>query len=167
MATTPAGGTPEPSSQAEGATTTGGGDEGDEKHEQLSLTEGLEADEESLHEVKARVLKFVPAGEKSDEDKPKSKSPWSTQGVGPLRLLKHKETGSVRLLLRAEPRGHIAMNRAVLPDMSYKADEKYVKMTTGNETGDGLETWMIQVKTKDLAKELAEALEKHKELNKT
>lgn len=113
------------------------------------------------------MLKFVPAGEKSDEDQPKSKSPWTTQGVGPLRLLKHKETNSVRLLLRAEPRGHIAINRSVLPDMSYKSDEKYVKMTTGNETGDGLETWMIQVKTKDLAKELAEALEKYKSLNKT
>lgn len=119
--------------------------------------------------MRAKVLKFVPAGEKDGADgdeKPKSKSPWSTQGVGPLRLLKHKETNSVRLLLRAEPRGHIALNRSVLPDMSYKADEKYVKMTTTTEKGDGLETWMIQVKTKELAKELAEALEKHKELNK-
>lgn len=129
------------------------------------MTEGLEADEEVLHDVRAKVLKFVSAAEKSD-DKPKSKSPWSTQGVGPLRLLKHKETNAVRLLMRAEPRGNVAMNRAVLPDMSYKADEKYVRMTTSNEKGDGLETWMIQVKTKDLAKGLAEALEKHKTLNK-
>lgn len=50
--------------------------------------------------------------------------------------------------------------------MSYKADKKYVKITTSNEKGDGLETWMIQVKTADLAKELAAAMEKHKELNK-
>lgn len=129
------------------------------------MTEGLEADEEILHEVRAKVLKFIPASEKSD-DEPKSKSPWSTQGVGPLRLLKHNETGAVRLLLRAEPRGHVALNRAILPDLSYKADEKYVRMATSNEKGDGLETWMIQVKTKDLAKALAEALEKYKELNK-
>lgn len=70
------------------------------------------------------------------------------------------------MLLRAEPRGHVALNRAILPDLSYKADEKYVRMATSNEKGDGLETWMIQVKTKDLAKALAEALEKYKELNK-
>ena len=166
MATTPAGGTPEPSARSEGAT--GGDNEAGEKHEQINLTEGLEADEENLHEVRAKVLKFKPAGDKSDsDDQPKSKSPWATQGIGPLRLLKHKETNAVRLLLRAEPRGHVAMNRAVLPDMSYKADEKYVKLTTSNETGDGLETWMIQVKTKDLAKELAEKLEDHKKLNKT
>lgn len=130
------------------------------------MTEGLEADEDILHEVRAKVLKFVPAGEKSDgEEKPKSKSPWTTQGVGPLRILKHKETEAVRLLLRAEPRGHIAMNRALLPKMSYVADKKYVKMTTSNEKGDGLETWMVQVKTPELAKELAEKLEEHKKLN--
>jgi hypothetical protein len=53
-----------------------------------------------------------------------------------------------------------------MPEMSYKADNKYVKITTSNEKGDGLETWMIQVKTKELAIELAEALEKHKKENK-
>lgn len=117
--------------------------------------------------MRAKVLKFVPAGAGEGGDKkPKAKSPWTTQGIGPLRLLKHKETNVVRLLLRAEPRGHIAMNRAVLADMSYKADKKYVKMTTSNETGDGLETWMIQVKTEAMAKELAESLEKHKKHNK-
>ncbi|KAJ4318955.1 hypothetical protein N0V84_006579 [Fusarium piperis] len=162
LATTPAGGTPEPSTQAEGAAA---GDEG-EKQEQVNLTEGLEKDEDVLHDVRAKVLKFVPASEKSEEKKSKSQSPWSTQGVGALRLLKHKETSVVRLLLRAEPRGHIALNRAILPDMSYKADKKYVKITTSNEKGDGLETWMIQVKTADMAKELAAAMEKHKELNK-
>lgn len=113
-----------------------------------------------MHEVRAKVLKFVIAdGEK------KTKSPWSTQGIGPLRILQHKETKQVRLLLRAEPRGNVAMNRALLPDFDYNADAKYVKLTTSNEKGDGLETWMIQVKTKDLAKELAEKLEEHKKLN--
>ncbi|KAF9767879.1 hypothetical protein IL306_014893 [Fusarium sp. DS 682] len=163
LATTPAGGTPEPSNQAEG---NAGGDEEGEKHEQVNLAENLEQDEDVMHDVRAKVLKFVPASEKSDDKMPKSQSPWSTQGVGALRLLKHKETNVVRLLLRAEPRGHIAMNRAVLADMSYKADKKYVKMTTSNEKGDGLETWMIQVKTADMAKELAEALEKNKVHNK-
>lgn len=113
--------------------------------------------------MRAKALKFMPPAD--GDVKGKSKSPWSTQGIGPLRLLKHKETGMVRLVLRAEPRGHVASNRAVLPNMSYKADEKYVKITTSNEEGDGLETWMVQVKTKDMARELAEALEKSKGSN--
>ncbi|KAL7927486.1 hypothetical protein ACQKWADRAFT_276872 [Trichoderma austrokoningii] len=164
LATTPAGGTPEPSTQVK--TTAEVNDEDGEKHEQISLTEGADKDEDILHEVRAKVLKFVPAGEASDAEGNKSKSPWVTQGVGALRLLKHKETNLVRLLLRAEPRGNVAMNRSVLPGLSYKADEKYVKMTTSNDRGDGLETWMVQVKTKDSAKALAEALETHKALNK-
>ncbi|KAM0252574.1 hypothetical protein ACHAQJ_007657 [Trichoderma viride] len=167
LATTPAGGTPEPSAQVKANNSAAENDEDGEKHEQISLTEGADKDEDVLHEVRAKVLKFVPAGEASDGEEKKSKSPWATKGVGSLRLLKHKETNSVRLLLRAEPRGNVAMNRSVLPDLSYKADEKYVKMTTSNDKGDGLETWMIQVKTKDLAKALAEALETHKALNKT
>ncbi|EFY92903.1 hypothetical protein J3458_004517 [Metarhizium acridum] len=166
LATTPAAGTPEPSTQADTAKDGEATNEDGGEHEQINLTDGVNDDEEVRHEVRAKVLKFVPASEKSDEDKPKSKSPWSTQGVGQLRLLQHKETKLVRLLLRAEPRGHVALNRALLPNLTYKADEKYVKLTTSNEKGDGLETWMIQVKTKDLAKELAELLEKNKEANK-
>ncbi|KAK2609275.1 hypothetical protein QQS21_002210 [Conoideocrella luteorostrata] len=166
LATTPAAGTPEPSAQADATKDGDAQNEEGEKHEQINLVDAIGEEEEVLHEVRAKVLKFVPASADDADDKPKSKSPWSTQGVGQLRLLKHKETNLVRLLLRAEPRGHVALNRAVLPKMSYKADEKYVKLTTSNEKGDGLETWMIQVKTKDLAKELAEALEKHKGLEK-
>ncbi|XWW95858.1 hypothetical protein V2A60_003826 [Cordyceps javanica] len=160
LATTPAAGTPEPSTQAE-ANKDGNEDEG-EKHEQINLTEGAESDEEAVHEVRAKVLGFASPDEQSDGEKPKSKSPWTTKGVGLLRVLKHKETNAVRLLLRAEPRGNVAINKALLPDVKYKPDGKYVRLVTSNETGDGLETWMLQVKTKDLANLLAEALEKNK-----
>ena len=120
-----------------------------------------------LHEVRAKVLKFVPPGTGSGSDESaKSKSPWTTKGVGPFRLLNHKTTGAVRMLLRAEPRGHVALNRALLAEMNYKAEEKYVKLTTSNESGSGLETWMVQVKTKELAIALAAALESSKGANK-
>ncbi|KAG6003821.1 hypothetical protein E4U21_001676 [Claviceps maximensis] len=171
LATTPAAGTPEPATEADG-TKDGGdaNDEDDEKHEQVNLVDAVDEQEEILHEVRAKVLKFVSASEASEEgggEKAISKSPWTTQGIGQLRMLKHKSTNLVRLLLRAEPRGHVALNRAVLANMSYKADEKYVKLMTSNEKGDGLETWMIQVKTKELAKHLADAMEENKEFNKT
>jgi hypothetical protein len=57
-------------------------------------------------------------------------------------------TNRVRLLLSAERRGgHVALKRALVPEMSYKADNKYIKNNTSNEKGDdGLETWMVQVK---------------------
>lgn len=119
--------------------------------------------------MRSKVLKFVPASEAAedsgDEAKKKSKSPWVTRGIGPFRLLKHKTSGAVRMLVRAEPRGHVVLNRALLPKETYKNDGKYVKLLTSNETGDGLETYMVQVKNPDVAKGLAEVLEKHKDGN--
>lgn len=165
MATTPAAGTPEPGAPVEA--NKDGNDEEGEKHEQISLTEGAEAEEETMHEVRAKVLEWVSPDEQSGgDDKPKSKSPWSTKGIGPLRVLKHKETNAVRLLLRAEPRGNVALNKALLPDIKYTSNEKYVRLVTSNDAGDGLETWMFQVKTKEMAKALAAALEENKVHNK-
>lgn len=176
MATTPAATTPEPSANAEdGQGTNADGDEAPQ--EQISLTEGGpgEQDETVVHEVRAKALKLVTGGDSEDDsgsnadkDKAAKKSPWRVQGIGPLRLLKHKTTGTVRLLLRAEPRGHVALNKTVLPEFTYKAEpsgSKYVKVTAATDDGKGLETWMLQVKTAEMAKALAESLEEHKKAN--
>ncbi|SPN97752.1 related to nuclear pore protein NSP1 [Cephalotrichum gorgonifer] len=189
LATTPATGTPEPGTDAEatgkstakpdvakpdaaasGDASGGNAEEGDAEpaHAQINLVDGGpgEEDETVVHEVRAKVMKFMAPGDGSDGEQKKAKSPWSTKGVGPLRVLKHKATGAVRVLLRKEPAGQVALNRTLLPNINYKAEEKYVKLMTSDESGSGLETWMIQVKTKDLAKDLAEALEKYKGSNK-
>ncbi|KAK3945992.1 nucleoporin nup61 [Diplogelasinospora grovesii] len=176
LATTPATGTPEPGAgPEEGQKTEADGEEAPQ--EQISLTEGGpgEEDEVVVHEVRAKAVKLVVGGDSDDDsksekekDKKGGKNPWKVQGVGPLRILKHKTTGAVRMLLRAEPRGHIALNKAVLPQFNYKVEPsggKYVKLTTATDDGKGLETWMLQVKTAKLAEELAEALEANKKAN--
>ncbi|CRK26442.1 hypothetical protein BN1708_004171, partial [Verticillium longisporum] len=173
LATTPASGTPEPTADREKTSATGPeasqgapgaeGDDSEKPHEQITLTEGGpgEEDETVVYEIRAKIMKFVPPGqaESDDEGAAKNKSPWSTKGLGPFRLLKHKTTGAVRMLLRAEPRGHVVFNRSLLPSETYKGQTKYVKLMTSNETGDGLETWMVQVKTPELAVKLAQTLE--------
>lgn len=176
LATTPATGTPEPGATQEQAAAqregqTADGDE--ERQAQISLTEGGpgEEDEAVVHEVRAKALRLKTSKDDDDEGdsgKDGKKSPWNVMGVGPLRLLKHKTTGAVRLLLRAEPRGHVALNKAVLPNFTYKPETggKYVKLTTSNDKGDGLETWMLQVKTMESAQALANALEANKSANK-
>ena len=158
MGTTPANGTPEPQPQNEGE---------EAPQEQISLTEGGpgEEDEEVLHEVRAKAIKYVPVTKDGDEEA-KSEAPWRTQGVGPLRILKNKSTGSVRMLLRAEPRGHIAMNKALLPDIAYTAKEKTISFAAAADSGSGLETWVLQVKKPEFAKELASVLEEKKTANK-
>lgn len=150
-------GTPEPQSPRE--------DGDDAPQEQIKLTEGGpgEEDEVILHEVRAKALKYIPV-QKGDEDAPKS--PWSTRGVGPLRILKNKSTGTVRVLLRAEPRGHIALNKTILPDVEYTATKKTVSLVAASDEGTNLETWLLQVKKPELAQELSSVLEANKSANK-
>lgn len=159
IGTTPVNGTPEPQTQNED------GEEGPQ--EQLSLTDGGpgEEDETILHEVRAKAIKYIPVVKGSDEEEEK-KSPWSTQGVGPLRVLKNKANGTVRVLLRAEPRGHIALNKTILPDVEYKVKDKTVNFVASDDSGSGLETWVLQVKKPDFAQQLAGVLEAHKVANK-
>jgi nucleoporin NUP2 len=171
LATTPAAGTPEPAAPSEENRGTNA-DGAEEPQEQISLTSGGpgEEDESVVHEIRAKALKLVTAGDDSDDDSgtTNNKNPWRTQGVGPLRVLKHKATGAVRMLLRAEPRGHVALNKLVLPNFSYRVEPaggKYVKMTTASDDGKGLETWMLQVKTAAAAEALARVLEDNKKAN--
>jgi hypothetical protein len=127
-------------------------------HEQIDLTSGGpgEENEEVLHQVRAKALKFEPskdAGGKSD---------WVVKGLGPLRLLKNKETGSSRVLLRADPSGTIVLNKGILGNVTYTASGKTLKLLTAGEGGQGLETWLLQVKTPAAAEELAGVLEANK-----
>ncbi|KAI0471249.1 hypothetical protein F4859DRAFT_505128 [Xylaria cf. heliscus] len=155
IGTTPVNGTPEPQSP-----------HGDEEapQEQIKLTDGGpgEEDETILHEVRAKAIKYIPV--KGDEDE--AKSPWSTRGVGPLRVLKNKSTGAVRILLRAEPRGHIAMNKTILSDVEYTPKDKTLKLVAASDDGSSLETWLLQVKKPEFALELAGVLEANKSANK-
>jgi len=82
--------------------------------------------------------------------------------VGPLRVLKHKETGVSRILLRMDPTGLIILNKGLLSGVKYEAKEKTVKFLTPLDNGAGLETWILQVKTPAFAKALAEILEANK-----
>jgi len=172
LATTPAASTPEPSANVEAAQGTNA--DGDEApQEQITLTEGGrgEEDEHVAHEVRAKALKYITGKEADDESgaTEKEKKPgWDVRGVGPLRILKHKDTGAVRVLLRGEPRGHVALNKRLLPDITYKVDAKtpkFITLLTATDDGKGLEKWMLQVKTKELAEGLVKALEENKKAN--
>lgn len=166
LATTPAtGGTPEPGATEHHDEGNNQADGDEAPQAQITLTDGGpgEEDEAVVYEVRAKALRLVTATG-SDDEKDAKKNPWKTQGVGPFRILRHKASGVVRMLLRAEPRGHVALNKTILPNFTYKpeAGGKYVKLATASDDGKGLETWMLQVKTKEAAQALADALEANK-----
>jgi hypothetical protein len=128
-----------------------------EHHEQLDLTSGGpgEEGEDVLHEVRAKALQF---GYIKKDDK----QGWETKGVGPLRVLKNKDTKATRILLRGDPSGKIILNKGLLPSCKYAPTGKTVNITTTDDSGKGLETWLLQVKTPESAKALAEVLESNK-----
>ncbi|APA16168.1 hypothetical protein sscle_16g109380 [Sclerotinia sclerotiorum 1980 UF-70] len=145
-----------------GATTDGATDADDndpEKvHAQVNLLESNpgEENEDVIHSVRTRALKFTPR-EEGDE-----KSPWDTKGVGPLKVLRHKETKATRILLRSDPSGSIILNKSLLSQVKYEASGKTLKLMTVGDDGKGLQTWVLQVKGNELAEELAKCLEDNK-----
>lgn len=129
------------------------GDPDAEHHDQINLTAGGpgEENEEVLYEVRAKAQKYLGAEEG-----------WMTKGLGPLRILKHKDTKATRILLRADPSGSIVMNKGLVEQFTYEPNGKTVKVLTTGEDGKALETWLLQVKTAESAKKLAEVLESNK-----
>lgn len=141
------------------ATTPGGTTDGDsaveadpdgEHHQQINLTAGGpgEEDEEVVHEVRAKAFIY-------------KEGAFRVKGVGPMRVLQHKDTKATRMILRADPNGNIVLNKALISQI-YEAKEKTVKFTAATDGGNGFETWLLQVKTVELAETLAGVFESNK-----
>ena len=71
--------------------------------EEVAVTTG-EEHEECLFEMKSKLYRFEP---ESNE--------WKERGIGPVKFLKHKETGQVRLLHRNDKTLKIRANHIVMP----------------------------------------------------
>ena len=71
--------------------------------EEVAVTTG-EEHEECLFEMKSKLYRFEP---ESNE--------WKERGIGPVKFLKHKETGQVRLLHRNDKVLKIRANHIVMP----------------------------------------------------
>ena len=145
----------------ESVNTDTGEDHSDEPQVSLMSSRPGEENEEVLFEARSKALKYI-----TDEmAKEKKLDPgFSTQGVGQLRVLKHKTTGKTRLLLRAEPGSNIVINTALTPSMTYKATETKGSgaMKFGIPTATGIDHWVVKVKTAAMAEELAGILEANK-----
>ena len=111
-----------------------------------------EEDEDILFEItKAKSMKWN--GESRT---------WDTKGVGPLRVLKHRETGNTRVLMRHGTNGNIVLNSALISTVHYQQPQpKHVKLPVAEEPGK-LATYMIKVAKDEDAKKLTETLEEHK-----
>ncbi|XP_057484546.1 ran-binding protein 1 homolog a-like [Actinidia eriantha] len=76
------------------------------KLEEVAVTTG-EEDEDSILDLKSKLYRFDKDGNQ-----------WKERGAGTVKLLKHKETGKVRLVMRQSKTLKICANHLVLPTMS-------------------------------------------------
>lgn len=71
----------------------------------------LEEDEEELFKMRAKLYRFA-----SENDPPE----WKERGTGDVKLLRHKEKGSIRLLMRRDRTLKICANHHIMPSMELK-----------------------------------------------
>ncbi|CAI9755731.1 unnamed protein product [Fraxinus pennsylvanica] len=76
------------------------------KLQEVAVTTG-EENEAILLDLKAKLYRFDKEG-----------SQWKERGVGTLKLLKHKESGKIRLVMRQNKTLKICANHLVLPTMT-------------------------------------------------
>ncbi|KAI9719314.1 MAG: hypothetical protein M1812_003644 [Candelaria pacifica] len=123
----------------------------EESHIQLDLTNGGpgEEDEDVLYEVRAKAMVF-------------KERKYESKGVGFLRVLKHRETGKVRILLRQDPNGKLIINAALLSGVDYTTKgSTSVSLPIPTEQGT-LKPWIVRVGKAEDAADLAKVLESNK-----
>ncbi|CAH9074750.1 unnamed protein product [Cuscuta europaea] len=76
------------------------------KLEEVAVTTG-EEDEDAIVDLKSKLYRFDKDGNQ-----------WKERGAGTVKLLKHKETGKVRLVMRQAKTLKICANHLILPSMT-------------------------------------------------
>ncbi|XP_077378327.1 ran-specific GTPase-activating protein [Festucalex cinctus] len=71
----------------------------------------LEEDEEELFKMRAKLYRFA-----SEIDPPE----WKERGTGDVKLLRHKDKGTIRLLMRRDRTLKLCANHQILPMMELK-----------------------------------------------
>ncbi|KAI5860509.1 hypothetical protein GGS23DRAFT_580442 [Durotheca rogersii] len=69
-----------------------------------------EESEEEIFNMRCKMFRFT-----QDAD---GKGEWKERGTGPLRLLKHKENGKIRLVMRRDKTLKVCANHYITPDMT-------------------------------------------------
>ena len=150
---------PNAGSPSSAAGSTDGTDaEGDTSELNRSRSSPGEEDDEVIFKVRARASSY----EKADLKEGRTKGGWNSQGLGVLRVLRDKESGRARVVMRHDPRGHVLLNTALINGVTYAViGERRVSLMAAAENGT-LTAWAILVKDGKDATDLAALLEEEK-----
>jgi Ran-binding protein 1 len=108
-----------------------------------------EEEEEMVHSVRAKLFKF----EESLLDKGTGKKQWLERGVGDAKILKHRETGQYRFLMRQDKTmkiisNHVVDHRIVMTENA-GSDRSWVWTAYDFANGETLEETIFAIRLKD------------------
>lgn len=109
-----------------------------------------EEDEELLYVHRAKLYRFVD-GE------------WKERGLGNVKILRHKETKKLRVVMRREQILKICLNHVLNEDVDYKRKDDKSWLFVVNDFSEGsveLEKFSLRFKTKEVAEAFMNAIQK-------
>ncbi|XP_026324308.1 E3 SUMO-protein ligase RanBP2-like isoform X2 [Hyposmocoma kahamanoa] len=108
-----------------------------------------EENEIELYGHRAKLFRFI-AGE------------WKERGIGIVKILKHKDTGKLRIVMRREQVLKICLNHALTPEILYSPKDDKTWLFAANDFSEGelsLQQFCLRFKTKEIALEFKEAID--------
>ncbi|XP_028175103.1 E3 SUMO-protein ligase RanBP2-like [Ostrinia furnacalis] len=88
---------------------------------------------------------------------------WKERGLGVVKILKHKETGKLRVVMRREQVHKICLNHALTAEIIYKPKDEKTWLFTANDFSEGelkLQNFCLRFKNNDVATQFKDAADK-------
>ncbi|CAH2229916.1 jg24525 [Pararge aegeria aegeria] len=88
---------------------------------------------------------------------------WKERGVGNVKILKHKETGNLRVLMRRDQIHKICLNHTLVPEIIYKPKDDKTWLFYANDFSEGqvvLQHFCLRFKNKEIALQFTDAVDK-------
>ncbi|CAG9782912.1 unnamed protein product [Diatraea saccharalis] len=108
-----------------------------------------EENENELYGHRAKLFRFV-SGE------------WKERGIGVVKILKHKDTGNLRVVMRREQVLKICLNHALTSEITYTPKDDKTWLFAANDFSEGelsLQQFCLRFKSKEIATEFKQAIE--------
>ncbi|RVE50991.1 hypothetical protein evm_004400 [Chilo suppressalis] len=108
-----------------------------------------EENETVLYCHRAKLFRFV-------------SSEWKERGIGVVKILKHKDTGKLRVLMRREQVLKICLNHELTAEITYTPKDDKTWLFAANDFSDGelsLQHFCLRFKNKETATEFKEAVD--------
>ena len=141
----------------------GGEDQGHEPQSDLMASRPGEENEELIYQVRTKALEPMTAEDLAAAGSAEEAG-YKTRGLGPLRILKHAETGRTRIVMRADPTANVVINAPLLPDGKYdiqRSGKDGASIKLRIYRNGGFKSWVLKIKNVELAQELVDHLKRN------